>query len=106
MRTWLVGVLCLTVGVLVGGGTVYLWHGHAQNSPSTVPTAEPSESDGHKLLQTLLADAGVQAQVQAFHVNNWGRFEGIAEHMTGIASFEMNYEAEVEFTGPCYLKEN
>src|SRR5215204_1286217 len=109
MSKWLVGVLCLTVGVLVGGGGVYLWLkqvGPAQNSSSIVPAAEPSESDGHKLLQTLLADAGVQAQVHAFHATNWHRYEGIAEHMTGIPSFEMNYEAEVEFTGPCHLKEN
>lgn len=67
---------------------------------------EPSEERNLQLLQCLLADAGVNANVRRFRRTGESRYTGVASCVAGDKCYAASYEAELEFGGDCRIQED
>ena len=119
-RSGIGGVICFTLGLIVGGVVVYARLRPAMESrtgllPSDLPPT-PAEADGRVRLQAVLTHGGLDAAVVVFRRTDWHHYTipmGATDNTGKLAVLEVPYlgyriayEAEVEFHREGQIKEN
>jgi hypothetical protein len=123
-RDWIIGAVGLCLGLVLGSAATYFWvksgfaPGFGQDDlGSTVP--EPSEQDVRASFQSLLSEAGVDAEVARFRRTDWFANTvrlGPVDNGNGTVdlkplthpykTYSVAYESELAFRGNGQIKEN
>jgi len=121
-RAWVAGAVGLLLGLAAGSACTYFWPKprlaatSVQGAEAVIPP-DPSAQEVQATFQSMLADAGVDAEVMGFRRVTWthdtkhwepdgqGRFKKLANPVTN-GLYSVVYEAELQFRGECQIKEN